>query len=117
RKVRALARRSALNARAEEERIVLFDPPSFDAPKTATLRDYLGGIELAGRKVLVLSDGVNENLYLSGRNLQSVRVLPFGEEHPYDVLWADVVVIERSAIDALGADTPDVGDEEGTDDA
>ena len=116
-KVRALARRSALNARAEDERIVLFDAPGMDAPKTAMLRDYLGGIEVGDKKVLILTDGVNENLRLSGRNLPPVKVLPFGDEHPYDILFADVVVIERSALDALGGDAPAAEDdaEEGDD--
>jgi large subunit ribosomal protein L4 len=114
-KVRALAKRSAFNARAEQDRIVLFDAPAFEKPKTATLRDYLGGIELGGQKVLVLTDGLNENLRLSGRNLQRVEVRPFGDEHPYDVLLADVVVIERSAIDALGSEAPEGHEEEGDD--
>src|SRR6056297_1672460 len=45
-KVRALARRSAFNARAEDDRVVLFDAPAFESPKTAALRGYLAGIEL-----------------------------------------------------------------------
>src|SRR5689334_3998490 len=56
RKVKALARRSALNSRAEAENVVLVDALDFDAPKTARLRDYLGSIE-AGEKVLILTDG------------------------------------------------------------
>lgn len=100
-KVRFLARRSALNVRAEADRVVLFDSPAFETPKTKELREYLGAIDLDGRKVLVLTDGVRENLYLSSRNLQNVEVRPFGDEHAYDVLWADTVVIERAAIDAL----------------
>ena len=101
RKVKALARRSALNSRAEGENVVLVDALDFDAPKTARLRDYLGSIE-AGAKVLILTDEVKENLYLSSRNLPNVRVLPFGDESAYDILWAGTVVIEREAIDRLG---------------
>lgn len=105
-KVRGLARRSAFNARAEADRVVLFDAPSFETPKTGQLRDYLATIE-AGKKVLVLTDGVRENLYLSGRNLGNVEVRPFGQEHPYEILWADTVVIERSAIDAMDSAEPE----------
>ncbi|MDT8340772.1 MAG: 50S ribosomal protein L4 [Longimicrobiales bacterium] len=104
RKVRALARRSAFNARAEENRVVLFDSPAFDGPRTAQLRDYLSLIEMGGRKALILTDGVNDALYLSGRNLTQVRVRPLGDESVYDILWADTVVIERSALDGLAAD-------------
>lgn len=101
RKVKALARRSALNTRAEAEKVVLIDALDFDAPKTARLRDYLGSIE-AGEKVLVLTDGSKPNVYLSSRNLPNVHVLPFGEESAYDILWAKTLVIERGAIDRLG---------------
>jgi len=117
RKVRALARRSAFNARAEEDRVVLFDTPSFEAPKTGQLRDYLSLIELGGSKVLVLTDGVNENLYLSGRNLSNVEVRPFGHENVYEILWADTVIIERSALDGLSVEAPAEVAEEGGEDA
>jgi large subunit ribosomal protein L4 len=102
RKVKALARRSALNSRAEAENVVLVDTLEFDAPKTARLRDYLGSIE-AGEKVLLLTDGVKHNVYLSSRNLPNVRVRPFGDESAYDILWARTLVIERGALDRLGS--------------
>jgi ribosomal protein L4 len=63
--------------------------------------------------VLLLTDGKNENVYLSARNLQDVSVLPFGDESVYDVLWAHTVVIERSALDKLGTAAAD--SEEGAD--
>ena len=97
-KVKGLARRSAFNARAEEDRVVLIDTLKFEAPKTAQLRDYLAGIELQG-KTLILTDGRNENVYLSSRNLPNVEVRPFGEESVYEILWANTVVIERSALE------------------
>jgi large subunit ribosomal protein L4 len=110
-KVKALARRSALNSRAEGDNVVLVDALEFDAPKTARLRDLLGTIE-AGAKALVLTDGVKTNVYLSSRNLQNVRVMPFGEESAYDILWARTVVIERGAIDRLGGEAAaDEGEE------
>ena len=111
RKVKALARRSAFNARAEAERVVLIDGLSMDAPKTAVLRDYLAQIGLEGRKVLLLTDGVKENVYLSGRNMPAIEIQPFGSESVYDILWADTVVIEREALDALAAAETDGGDD------
>lgn len=100
RKVKGLARRSAFNARAEEDRVVLIDTLKFEAPKTAELRDYLTGIELEG-KTLILTDGRNQNVYLSARNLPNVEVRPFGEESVYEILWASTVVIERSALEKV----------------
>ncbi|MBM3958120.1 MAG: 50S ribosomal protein L4 [Gemmatimonadetes bacterium] len=111
RKVRALARRSALNDRAENDRVVLLDVPAMKAPKTRDLRGLLGPIEIPG-KVLLLTDGTNVNVHLSARNLQDVSVLPFGDESVYDVLWAHTVVIERSALEKLGEAA---GSEEGAD--
>ena len=97
-KVKALARRSALNDRAENDRVVIADLPKGDAPKTRDLVAYVGALGAEG-KVLILTDGKNEQVYLSARNVSTINVLPFGEESVYDVLWAETVVIERSALE------------------
>jgi len=112
-KVRALARRSALNDRAENDRVVIADMPAGDAPKTRELVGFIDALG-AGGKVLVLTHGTNERLYLSARNVPSLSVLPFGEESVYDVLWAETVVIERSALES-GAEPETSGDEEDSD--
>ena len=71
RKVRALARKSALNARARENAIIVDRLFDYDAPKTSKLVvSLLGALGVAGKKVLILTDGVKPNVYLSGRNLQ-----------------------------------------------
>lgn len=103
RKVRALAKRSAFNARAEAERVVLIDGLSLDRPRTGELRKYLAAIELDGAKILLLTDGLKQEVYLSARNLPNVHVRRFGDEAAYDILWSDVVVIERGALDKLAA--------------
>jgi large subunit ribosomal protein L4 len=113
-KVRQLARRSALNDRAENDRVKLVDLPKFDAPKTRSLREFFQVAEAEG-KVLLLTDGRNENVYLSARNLPNVLVMPLGEESVYDVLWARTVFIERSALDAVGPESADEEIEETSD--
>ena len=97
-KVRSLARRSALNDRAEHDRVVLAELPSMDVPKTRDLLGFLGALQLEG-KTLILTNGNNTNVHRSARNLKGVQVLPFGSESVYDVLWAHTVLIE---LDALG---------------
>jgi large subunit ribosomal protein L4 len=97
-KVKTLARRSALNDRAENDRVVIADLPEMKSPKTRDLVAFVSAIDVPG-KVLLLTDGVNKNLYLSSRNLRAVSVVPFGDESVYDVLWAHTVVIERSALE------------------
>ena len=99
RKVRALARRSAFNSRAQGDRVVLVDSLEFDTPKTKKLVEMLGTLGAEG-KALILTDGVKENVYLSSRNLSSVMVRPFGEESTYDILWANLLVIEKAALES-----------------
>ena len=79
--------------------MVIADLPEMQSPKTRDLIAFMGAIDLPG-KVLLLTDGVKKNLYLSSRNLPAVSVIPFGEESVYDVLWAHTIVIERSALEA-----------------
>ena len=98
RKVRALARRSAFNSRAQGDRVVVVDSLEFDAPKTKKLVEMLGALGAEG-KALILTDGAKENVYLSSRNLESVIVRPFGEESAYDILWANFLVIEKAALE------------------
>jgi large subunit ribosomal protein L4 len=98
RKVKQLARKSALNARAREGALHVVERLAFRAPKTAQLAGLLGSLELDGRKVLILTAGANENVYLSGRNLPTVEVMPYFEASAYDVLWSDAVVVEEGAL-------------------
>jgi large subunit ribosomal protein L4 len=97
-KVRQLARRSALNARAAEGALFVIEDLSFDAPRTSRLAELFEKLGIADRKVLVLTSGIKRNLYLSGRNLPAADVLPYVEAAAYHILWADVVVVEQSAL-------------------
>jgi len=114
RKVKGLARRSVFNARAEEDRVILVDPLVFEKPKTAQLRTFLSSIEAEG-KILLLTDGQREEVYLSARNLPNVQVRPFGEESVYDVLWATTVIIERGALERSDSGGQEDAREEDTD--
>jgi large subunit ribosomal protein L4 len=98
RKVKQLARRSALNARAREGALHVIERFAFRRPKTAQLAGLLGSLGLDGSKVLVLTANGDQNVYLSGRNLPTVEVLPYAEASAYDVLWSDAVVVEEGAL-------------------
>ena len=98
RQVRALARKSAFNARARENAIVVVDTFNFDAPKTSRIVGLLDRLDLTGRKVLILTDGPKPNVYLSARNIPTVDILPYSDVSTYHILWSDVVVIEAGAI-------------------
>ena len=96
--VRALARKSAFNARAREGSLIVIDAFNYDAPKTSRLQQLLARLELAHRKVLILTDGVKPNVFLSGRNLPLAHVMPFSDVSTYHILWSDVVLIESAAL-------------------
>jgi large subunit ribosomal protein L4 len=96
--VKALARKSAFNARARENAILLIDDLKFDAPKTKQMSELLAKLGVAEKKVLLLTNGVKSPVYLSARNLPSVHVMAYSDASTYHVLWSDVVVIEQSAL-------------------
>jgi large subunit ribosomal protein L4 len=98
RQVRALARKSALNARARENAIFIIDGFDYDAPKTSRLKALVDRLGASERKVLILTDGVKTNVFLSGRNLPTVHVMPYSDVSTYHILWSDLVLIEAGAI-------------------
>jgi large subunit ribosomal protein L4 len=98
RQVRALAKRSALNARAREGAIVVIDAFNYEAPRTAALVALTQRLGVAEQKVLVLTDGVKPNVFLSGRNIPSVHVMPYADASTYHILWSDVVLVEAGAL-------------------
>ncbi len=102
--VRALARKSAMNARAREGAVILVDTLNYSAPKTKTMTDLLAKLGVADKKVLLLTDGVKPNVYLSARNLGRAHVMPFSDASTYHILWSDVVVIEASALTSTTAE-------------
>ena len=100
RKVRALARKSAFNARARENAVIVIDSFEIEAPKTSQLLGLLNTLGIADRKVLILTDGAKPNVYMSGRNLPRTHVLPYSDVSTYHLLWSDVVLVESTAFGA-----------------
>jgi large subunit ribosomal protein L4 len=98
--VKRLARRSAYNVRAQDGNVIVVETINVEAPKT---KDIISLLETTGAEgnTLVLTDGNKSNVVLSARNLDGVQVRVFGEESTYDVLWADTVIIEASALDRV----------------
>lgn len=98
RKVRRLARHSALNARANEGRIHVIEALDFPEPKTSRMAELLGQLELTGQKVLVLTQETRPTVHRSGRNIPGVRVTRFADASAYDIMWADGLVVEEAAL-------------------
>jgi large subunit ribosomal protein L4 len=98
RQIRLLARKSALNARAREDSLIVIDNFSYDKPSTKQMLSMLGALGVTGKKVLILTDGMKHNVFLSGRNLQRTHVMPYADVSTYHILWSDVVLIESNAL-------------------
>lgn len=100
-KQRQLARRSALNARAREGMVHVIDALTMEAPKSRVLVDLRAKLGLGETRILILTDGNKPAVHLSGRNVEGITVLPFADATAYEILHAEALVIESSA---LGAD-------------
>lgn len=100
-KVNALARKSALSYKAKANQIVVVEDFNFDAPKTKNFIDILSKLQLKGKKALLLTNGTQENVYKSGRNIEKVNVLEANKASAYDLLNNQVLVLQKSAVNIL----------------
>jgi large subunit ribosomal protein L4 len=98
RQIRTLARKSAFNARAREDALIVIDNFNYEQPSTKQLISLLGALGVTDKKVLILTDGAKQNVFLSGRNLQRTHVMPYADVSTYHLLWSDVVLIESNAL-------------------
>ncbi len=98
-KMRQLAKKSALNARAREGALVVVDALQYEKPKTKDLAALIGKVGGEGKKVVVLTAADSHNVYLSGRNIPDVRVMRFADATAYEILWAQTVVVEIGAFE------------------
>jgi len=97
-KLRQLARRSALSYKAQEQAIIVVEDFSFDAPKTKSFVEVLNNLKVDGKKTLFLLPDADKAVYLSARNLQKVNVMRAQQLNTYRVLDADVLVLTENAI-------------------
>ena len=100
-KVKVLARKSALSYKAQDNAVVVVEDINFEAPKTKEFVNFTKNIKVEGKKTLVLLPEVNKNVYLSARNIQGAEVMTATSLNSYKVLNADVVVIAESALKAI----------------
>lgn len=102
-KVKALARRSALSYKAQEGAIVVVEDFNFEAPKTKSFIDVVNNLKVADKKVLVVLPEANKNVYLSARNLQGAKVAIASDVNTYGVLNAGVMVVTENALGKIEA--------------
>ncbi len=100
-KVKALARRSALTYKANENNIIILEPFTMDAPKTKDLLKITGAINAGDRKVLYVLPQNSPNIYLSSRNLPQVKVITVDEINTYAIMNANKLVLIDGVQDIL----------------
>ena len=97
-KVRQLARRSALSYKAQENALIVVEDFTFDAPKTKAMVEILNNLKVSDKKTLFVLPGADKVVYLSARNIERVQVMPANALNTYKVLNADVMVLAESAL-------------------
>lgn len=97
RKVKDLAKISALSSKAKENAIVIVEDIAMDTPKTKGFTDILSNLEVYGKKTLFVMPEYNDNVYLSYRNVPSVKGTLLSDMSTYDVVNADVLVLTEGA--------------------
>ena len=100
-KVKVLARKSALSYKAKENAIIVVEDFEMAAPKTKEYVNMVKNLQLGERKSLLLLPNVNKNVYLSARNLQRSEVMTANALNAYKVLNADVLVITEKSLEAI----------------
>lgn len=100
-KVKRLAQKSALTYKAKEQEIRVLENFDFDAPKTKAFVGILNNLELSDRKVLVVLGQLNQNIYLSGRNLTKAHVQVAENLNTYEILNAETLVLTEEAVNVI----------------
>ena len=102
-KLKQLARFSALSYKAQDQAIVMVEPFAMDAPKTKEIIKILGNIKAGDRKVLFVLPSNSDNIYLSSRNLPEVKVITVDEINTYEIMNANSLVLVDGVQDILAS--------------
>jgi large subunit ribosomal protein L4 len=102
-KVKQLARKSALSYKASTNNIIVLEDFSFEAPQTQEMVKMGNNLNIANKKSLFVLPEQNKNIYLSSRNVQGVEVITAGELSTYNIMKASTLVLVESAVDVLQA--------------
>ncbi|HCS87835.1 MAG TPA: 50S ribosomal protein L4 [Bacteroidales bacterium] len=100
-KVKQLARKSALSLRAKNEQIIVLEGLGFEAPKTKAFVELQNNLKISDKKSLFVLPSENKVVYLSARNLQSTKVVTVSELNTYAIMNSKVVVVSEEAIAAV----------------
>jgi large subunit ribosomal protein L4 len=100
-KLKKLARLSALSYKAKNEAIFVLEDFNFEAPKTKKMVELLNNLKVSDEKTLLVLNDLNKNVYLSTRNLAGVKIISVSDLNTYDILDAKKMLITESSINAF----------------
>jgi large subunit ribosomal protein L4 len=100
-KVKLLARKSALTFKAQNNQIMVVEDFTFEAPKTKEFVNFANNIKLADKKMLLVLAGQNKNVYLSARNIPMVNIINASDVNTYSVLNNKALVLTESSVALL----------------
>ncbi|MGL5889930.1 MAG: 50S ribosomal protein L4 [Bacteroidia bacterium] len=100
-KVKALARKSALAYKAKESNITILEDFNFEAPATKKYAEILNNLQVGDKKTLLVLNGSNKNVYLSSRNLTKAKVVTVSELNTYDILNASNILLVESSVNII----------------
>ena len=100
-KLKRLARRSALSYKMKDEAIKVVEDFAIEAPRTKTIVAMMNGLKVSDKKILVVLPESNRNILLSARNLQNVKVIPAANLNTYDVMNASSVLIAEGEVNVI----------------
>jgi large subunit ribosomal protein L4 len=100
-KVKALARKSALSYKAKENSIIVLEDLNFDAPKTSRYAEMLSNLKVNDKKTLLVVADHNANVYLSSRNIPAAKVVTASELNTYDILNATNLILAEGSVSKI----------------
>ncbi len=100
-KVKKLARKSALSYKVKDEQLIVVEDFNFAKPKTKDFINFLDAFKLSGKKVLLLTNEKLDTVFKSGRNIPKIKILEAYKASTYDILNNQVLVMQKSAVDII----------------
>ena len=100
-KVKSLARKSAFSYKLKDEQVIVVEDFNVKESKTKEFANILKALNVSGKKVLLLTNGNQENIYKSGRNIPKVKILEANKVSAYDILNNQVLILQKSAVDVI----------------
>lgn len=100
-KLKQLARKSALSYKIQDEKLFVVEDFNFDTPKTKNYKAFIDSLKVSDKKSLFVLHEPNKNVHLSARNLQGAKTVTVSELTTYDILDAKALILAESSVDVL----------------